>query len=276
MEKVMDYIYDFIGIFIPGFSFWLLLWLTTVLFLPIEAIHFLSTLFPTKMLLSDTSHPFVQAIASREGLVLVLVFIVCYISGVVFSEKHRFDSKSDHEKNTKAMVKGLDLNSTDAVSSDHYNDLELNDVYMENKALTALIDKELHSQMKVNWDAVNYNNKWIVYYRWANILSPNSSDRLNLQLMLAKIILHRSFTGVFKLLSWYVCILIFLGVLTDVFQLSVTFAKCAYYLICGVSVFVFYKYFLSRFFLRTSEKQRKLLQNESIIILSKYYLDKRD
>ncbi|OPA80573.1 hypothetical protein BVG16_07585 [Paenibacillus selenitireducens] len=277
MEKVLDYIYDFIGIFIPGVTFWIFLWMTTVLLLPIEAIQILSTLLPVKLLLlADTSHPFVQVIASREGLIILLVVIVCYISGLVFSEKYTFDSKDDCETNTKAGVLDSDLDLPDANSLNTYKHLELKDVYKENKKLVALIDGKLYLQMKVDWEKVDYKKKWIVYYRWANILSHTTSDRSNLQLMLAKTILYRSLRGVFRLLGWYVCILILLVTATFAFSSSFNLVQCILYVVCGCFLFGIYECFLSHFFLRTSEKHRKLLQNESILVLSKYYLEKKD
>ncbi|SMF90962.1 hypothetical protein SAMN05661091_5304 [Paenibacillus uliginis N3/975] len=277
MEKVLDYIYDFIGIFIPGVTFWIFLWLTTVLLLPMEAIQFLSTLLPVKLLLlADTSQPFIQAIVSHKSLIILLVVIVCYISGLVFSEKHKFDSKDDCETSTKAEALGSDLDSADANSLDMHKKQKLKDVYNEIKKLVALIDRKLHLQMKVDWETVDYRNKWIVYYRWANILSPNTSDRSNLQLILAKTILYRSLRVVFRLLGWYVCTLTLLGTVTFVFSSSLNLVQCILYVVFGCFMFGIYECFLSRFFLSTSEKHRNLLQNESILVLSKYYLEKKD
>jgi hypothetical protein len=253
VEKVLDYLYDFIGIFIPGVTFWLFLWLTTGLLLPMDSLQALVNKLPNKpMLLADTSYPFVQAIVSREALVLVLVIIVCYITGIIFSEKQKFGSK------------------------DQQNEQEFIDVYNENKKLVAFIDEELHSQMKVDWTYVVGKNKWIVYYRWANMLSPNSSDKLNLQLMLAKTILHRSLMGVFRLLGWLVLIPVLIAFGGDVLRSNITLSNSAYYLVVGGCAFLAYKCLLSIFFSKTSERHRKLLHNESILVLSKYYLAKKE
>ncbi|KWX70274.1 hypothetical protein AMQ84_29840 [Paenibacillus riograndensis] len=168
------------------------------------------------MLLANTSYPFVQAIVSQEALILVLVIIICYITGLIFSEKHRFkrEDKQDSEEQ-------------EIVSEDQQNEQEFFDVYAENKKLVTFINEKLHSQMKVDWKSVVNKDKWIVYYRWANMLSPNSTDRSNLQLMIAK---PSYIARLFRLLSWLVLIPVLLAFAGDILQLNVTLESSAYYL----------------------------------------------
>ncbi|MNN88011.1 hypothetical protein D3C81_2056400 [compost metagenome] len=94
--------------------------------------------------------------------------------------------------------------------------------------------------------------------------------------MLAKTILHRSLRGVFRLMSWLVLIPVLIAFGGDVLRSNITIANSTYYLVMGVCAFLMYKCLLSVFFSKTSERHRKLLHNESILVLSKYYLEKKE
>lgn len=239
MQKLEDFLYDFIGIFVPGFFLVSSSWVTTIFLVKIEVLNVIYRWFPLHTaLITHPSYPLIKVIVQQKGLLLLMFIVGCYIIGLLLS---LFAEQYLKDKN------------------------EIVKVYDENKELQADVEKKLSVLCKVDWTKVKDCNKWIVFYRWANIVAMSKEEKSSLQLLLSKTIFCRSLSFALKLLSIYTVILI---VYSIVVLLNVpSYPLIAYAFIC--IVYLLGCWILSFFFLKIYKGSRKILYNESLLVLYK-------
>lgn len=250
MQKLEDFLYDFIGIFIPGFVLAALLTGTTIFFLRIEDFNWIYQLIVSQStLISQPSYPLIQFIFKHNVIMYLLLLVICYVLGSLLSHwsaRHIKFKDAKFRKQTKNKV-----------------------VYDENVHILSEVEKELVERYNIknevfkdeSTDAESIKrNNWIIYFRWANSLS-GTEDRTNLQILLSKMIMIRSLFLASLLVMVYGTILIFVS------------SDWVIRLFLFVHIVVFWV--LSRFFEKEFYAKKVILSNASVIMLHKLFVDKK-
>ncbi|WP_458125860.1 hypothetical protein [Paenibacillus sp. Z3-2] len=241
MQKLEEFLYDFIGVFIPGFFMLSSLWLTTITVVKIEMFNVLYEWMPFRyVLLSRPEYPVIKAVMSQKSLLFLMVIIVCYTTGMLLTS---LSAKSVKKKKLRS-------------------DMEM--VFKENKKLQYKVEAMLRNEQKIQLQHKDLRNRWIIFYRWANIKSQNKEHKSSLMILLSKVILSRSLFYVFKILAVYTAYLLAISALLQFFYLHNS--EWLYYLL--IFVYIIFCCIMSKFFLKGYREARLKLSNEAVLILS--------
>ncbi|WP_128100925.1 hypothetical protein [Paenibacillus sp. DCT19] len=242
MQKLEEFLYDFIGVFIPGFFMLSSLWLTTVTVIKIEVFNVLYKWMPFHyVLLSRPEYPGIKAVISQKGLMILMLIMVCYITGLLLTS---VSAKLVRKKKLRG-------------------DMEM--VFKENKKLQYKVEAKLRAEQQIKLQHKDLRNRWIIFYRWANIKSQSREEKSSLMILLSKVILNRSLFYVFKILALYTAFLLILSALIQFFYFRNS--ELIYYLM--VLVYIIFCCMMSKFFLKGYRETRLKLSNEAVLILSR-------
>lgn len=242
MQKLEDYLYDFIGIFIPGFFLVSLFWLTTLLFFGPEGMNDLLEVLPLESsFLMNADHVFVRAVIEQKVILVLMLIISCYLLGLILSGLSHQYFKQQKEEDNKIIV------------------------YNENIKLLEKVELRLSESCHIDWSLVKQGTKWITVYRLANLFSGSREEKSSIQLLLSKTILSRSLSLSFGIGACYTILLCLLSVIFD--WRSFAWSTIGYILSgifyaggCGLMYY---------FFSKDYRRKEKILSNEAVLILHK-------
>lgn len=241
MQKLEEFLYDFIGIFIPGFFMCFSLWLATVALMKKEVFQYIYDLFAPfhTVLLTNPGYPLVKAVMGEKSIIILVVIIGCYVVGLFLSDFSR-----------RLLNRGPDSNDQDSI-------------YPENDQIKVEVEEHFASKLKIDLNGMKKRNKWITFYRWANLLSAKAEEKSSLSILLAKVTLYRSLFLVLGIAGIYIGVLLIVSLV--LIQNWPWFYILAF-LLCAALCFA-----MSRFFLRIYRDGQKRLCNECVLILFKTF-----
>ncbi len=250
MQKLEDFLYDFIGIFIPGFFLLFSLWFTTVSLMQKEVFQLIYDFFSPfhTVLLTNPGYPLVKSVMGEKTIIILMVIIGCYIVGLLLNTFSAW------------CIKRLERRNRNSSAVD-----EQEEFYKENEQIKLEVESYLSSSLKVDWNKIDKRNKWITFYRWANLLSTQAEEKSVLNILLSKTILYRSLFLALMITGFYtICLAVASVILHLIFIQGSLLLYASLNLTCIVLCFA-----VSWFFLIAYRDGRKKLSNEAILILFK-------
>lgn len=254
MQKLEDFLYDFIGVFIPGFFFLISLWFTTIIFLKIEVFNIIYIWIPFhSVLIENPNYLLIKSFLKQKTLIILSFIIICYISGMILNN---ISTKLIKILNKIAKIR--------AINSKYEDEM----VYKENKNIEQLVKHKLEQNYRVAWNEVENKNKWIVFYRWACNKTNSKEEISSILILISKIILNRSLFCATILLSIYTIGLMIISISIFLFKDFNQTGEIVIYYIAYI-IYIIISLIMSVFFYLNFIDTRRKLCNESILILFK-------
>ncbi|WP_338552441.1 hypothetical protein [Paenibacillus sp. KS-LC4] len=242
MQRLEDFLYDFAGIFIPGF---LLLFSLRIITFDLFNNNFVERTFNlTGWNTGGGYSSFLQFLDSEKTVMILCVIIMCYITGLVIA--------ATSEKCAKYIESKYMVNITKIV-------------YSENENLLQTVERVLTRKYKINMRNVSPRNKWVTLYRWANVCATSREESSGLNILLTKMILYRSFFLVFLIIATYLFVIVAsFGInellnLSSISSIEKTIAAIVG-VICTVVANLFFEFYLT---------ERLRTGNEALLLLAK-------
>ncbi|URN95080.1 MAG: hypothetical protein NAG76_02135 [Candidatus Pristimantibacillus lignocellulolyticus] len=259
MEKLEDYLYDFIGIFIPGFIFLFSTWVSVVLIVSSDIVEGLVDLFSTKIIFQKDY--FINRLVIDNNLfTLAVIIVLSYISGNLFNSISSTCISCIEKINFRRAEKKSKKKSIALSSEDFY---QKKMIFSENVKLLKYVKQYLNNQQLIDWGNINPKNLWLTLYRWANLYA-NKEDYSKLQVLLSKITLIRSLSLV---CFFHLLFTIIIFTIEQIFNGFSLYMFIVVFLYC-VLVIILILHLIHDFLIK-----RKILSNEAILVLYKISKD---
>lgn len=253
MQKIENFLYDFIGVLIPGFFLCFSVWTMTVLLVKVKIFSVIYERLPFHdALISIPKYPLIKGLIEHKLFLPIAFVLTCYvlgnlltiISGKIFEYRWFKTTKVQYYPENKEV----------------FNEVKK---FLKDKQRINIVSNASNNGNRGTSEDVEEKDVWIVLYRWANASTSLSDFKLDLQLLLSKMTMSRSLSVVSVFGCLYSILILFTSLIGTDNRLSVENIIYMSILILCTIVHALLAWGFKYSYL----KNQRLLYNESLIVL---------